>query len=345
MRHSDTHMKFIFLMSLFCVLTACQNTSSVAYRPEGNSFRDLRQHTFGEERKEEMFSVSVSPDGEQIAFVKFRDGGKSGSDIFLKPVDARSQTQKTTHTGWDAFPEISPDGTKIAFASNRNGSWDIFVTNTGSGRAKRQVTTSSEDEIAPTWSRDSKKIAFSKYSTSAKHWEVWIYELDTGALTSLVPGLFPDYSPTQDLIVFQRASPGSAHDSIWTIDERGTIETEIYSSTDESCITPTWSPNGERLVFAAGGKRLVSSQTRARRKGVSKSSKRPTSQKTKALINFKGFDIWTVDVDGTNLNQLTSNEGQDWNPDWSSDGRIYFSSSRVDGGANIWSVIPEFVEF
>ncbi|MFP8871526.1 MAG: hypothetical protein VCB43_08930, partial [Myxococcota bacterium] len=63
------------------------------------------------------------------------------------------------------------------------------------------------------------------------------------------------------------------------------------------------------------------------------------------LVNVKGFDIWTVDADGTNLNQLTSNEGQDWNPDWSNDGRIFFSSGRVDGGENIWSVIPEFVEF
>jgi len=294
-----------------------------------------------------MFGVSVSPDGEQIAFVKMRNGGASGSDIFLKPVGAKSQTQKTTHTGWDAFPEISPDGTKLAFASNRNGSWDIFVTNTGSGRAKRQVTTSFEDEIAPTWSKDSKKIAFSKFSTSANQWEIWIYELDTGALTSLVPGLFPDYSPKEDLLAFQRASAGSRHDAIWTIDERGTVETEIISSADESFINPTWSPDGERLVFAAGGSRQSSVKVgrTASRRASRSSSKRPSSQTTEALVSFKGFDIWTVDVDGTNLNQLTSNEGQDWNPDWSSDGRIYFSSSRVDGGANIWSVIPEFVDF
>ena len=48
-------------------------------------------------------------------------------------------------------------------------------------------------------------------------------------------------------------------------------------------------------------------------------------------------------ADGTDINQLTTNEAQDWNPDWAKDGRIYFSSDRSDA-SNIWSVIPEFVE-
>jgi len=314
--------------------------------PEGNSFRDLRQHTFGEGREQEMFGASASPSGNQIAYVKMKGGGKSGTDTFLKDIDARSQTQKTTHTAWDAFPEVSPDGKKIAFASNRNGSWDIFVTNLGSGRAKRQITTSAEDEIAPTWSHDSKRIAFSKSSSSSNQWEIWIYGLDNGSLTSLVPGLFPDYSPTEDIIAFQRPSAGSRHDGIWTIDERGTVEIEVLSSTDESYITPSWSPDGKRLAFAAGGKKSTSwsgsSSGNRGGGGRSSSSKRRTPDQ---LVNTKGFDIWTVDADGTNLNQLTSNEGHDWNPDWSNDGRIFFSSGRVDGGANIWSVIPEFVEF
>jgi TolB protein len=138
--------------------------------------------------------------------------------------------------------------------------------------------------------------------------------------------------------VFQRAIKKNGSDAnkcyaIWTIDDMGYEETLIVSSEEEGYINPYWSLDGERIVFASGGKWDKVS-------AVKKSGDMYKSEEL--LIGRKANDIWTVKKDGTNLTQLTGHKAQDWHPAWSGDGRIYFSSTR-DNYQNIWSVIPEFV--
>lgn len=59
--------------------------------------------------------------------------------------------------------------------------------------------------------------------------------------------------------------------------------------------------------------------------------------------NDKANDILTIDIDGTNLTQLTAYDTYNLLPSWGKDGRIHFVSER-DKYKNIWSVIPEFIE-
>jgi Tol biopolymer transport system component len=248
------------LFGMFIIMVFLEGCATIEEMPvligPGHTFRDLRQHTFSESETIKYFHPAISRYGNLMAFVKEEAGKKN---IFIKPVNSKAMTQKTFNKTDNAYPSFSPDSKYLAYASKRNGNWDIFVINTYKGRAKRQITSSPEDEICPTWSKDGTKIAFCRFSRSSGQWEIWFYNLKNGSLTNLITGKFPQFSPTENLIVFQRAIKKNGSDvnkwyAIWTIDDMGYEETLIVSSEEEGYINPYWSLDGERIVFASGGK-------------------------------------------------------------------------------------------
>ena len=67
-----------------------------------------------------------------IAFTSLRDGNH---EIYVMSADGTGQIRLTDSPALDAFPDWSPDGSKIAFVSVRGGDADIFVMNVdGSGQ-------------------------------------------------------------------------------------------------------------------------------------------------------------------------------------------------------------------
>lgn len=95
---------------------------------------------------------TISPDGSQIAF-------SYKGDIYTVPTQGGRALQITTHKAYDSYPIWSPDSKQIAFASNRNGSTDIFVVNREGGVPKRLTThTNNETPIA---FLDNGKVLFS----------------------------------------------------------------------------------------------------------------------------------------------------------------------------------------
>ena len=95
---------------------------------------------------------AISPNGETIAFTY-------KGDIYTVPANGGKATQLTTHPAHDTRPIWSPDGSKIAFASDRNGNFDIFVMDKEGGNPK-QLTTHSANEYPETFS-DAKHILYS----------------------------------------------------------------------------------------------------------------------------------------------------------------------------------------
>ena len=125
----------------------------------------------GEERKNLTNSASTtntisswSPDGTQIAFATARDGD---FEIYVMDlvVDASGFPQGvnvqnlTNNAALDSEPSWSPDGTRIAFMSDRGANRDIYVMNAnGSGQAR--LTDDPARDTSPTWSPDGTQIAF-----------------------------------------------------------------------------------------------------------------------------------------------------------------------------------------
>ncbi len=82
---------------------------------------------------------AISPDGKTIAFTY-------KGDIFTVPVQGGNARQLTTNSAFDSYPLWSPDGTRIAFGSDREGSTDIYIMDAAGGKPTR-LTTHSGNEI------------------------------------------------------------------------------------------------------------------------------------------------------------------------------------------------------
>ena len=92
-------------------------------------------------------NTAISPDGKTIAFTY-------KGDIFTVPTNGGTATQITSDEAYDTTPLWSPDGTRIAFSSNREGSADIFVAPAKGGTPVR-ITTHSGAETPLAWLNDS----------------------------------------------------------------------------------------------------------------------------------------------------------------------------------------------
>ena len=81
-------------------------------------------------------------------------------DIWIAAVDGSSLSRVTAHVGRDTFPRFSPDGTLIAFTSNRYGNDDVFVVPVNGGEP-RQLTFNTAADTVQYWTPDGKGIIFS----------------------------------------------------------------------------------------------------------------------------------------------------------------------------------------
>jgi len=105
--------------------------------------------------------VAISAKGDQLAYIQ------TTLDIDIYRQDLTQPGEKSPHslrviasTRMEMNPRISPDGNKIAFASNRTGSWEIWVASPN-GEHPVQLTSFGAGETgSPRWSPDSRQIAF-----------------------------------------------------------------------------------------------------------------------------------------------------------------------------------------
>lgn len=145
--------------------------------------------------------AALSSDGSQ--FILSEPSG-SGMDLFLYQVDGSAAPQQLTFGGQErgdshVFPEISPDGTQVAFAivqaSSGTGS-DIVIMPIQGGPIRNLTRSPDWSETYPTWSPDGERIAFQRFDTSETgglfegenpNWNIYVMPVDGGVLPADSP--------------------------------------------------------------------------------------------------------------------------------------------------------------
>ncbi len=120
---------------------------------------------------------ALSSDGRWIAYYRVVQGQR---DIWVVSADGVSPAPFTTHPASDIQPAWSRDGSKLAFTSDRDGLFHVWVGPIAKGRPAgpaRQVTRGPSREMAPEWSPDDAWIAYTAEPT-ASNGDVWVIRSD-----------------------------------------------------------------------------------------------------------------------------------------------------------------------
>lgn len=165
--------------------------------------------------------------------------------------------QLSTNDGLDVNACFSPDGHLIAYASDRTGSFEIFVRTLQSG-SEIQITNNGGENMFPAFSPDGQSIAFS----SEKNPGIFVVPVLGGPVQRLTGfGAQPTWSPEGSRIVFvsQKNSSLSTSDyywppltgSIWMVPAKGGEARPITTSTHPTGTHafPSWSPDGSDIRF------------------------------------------------------------------------------------------------
>lgn len=252
--------------------------------------------------------LAVSPDGSNIAYLSLRD---NTTNIFIKDIKRQSTSKKRTNRVAILDFTYSPDGSKICFTESKGKYNQLFITDAYNGYVCREITSNALD-YSPIYSHDMKNIFFTR--TENRGMTVWSFNVDDKFLSSYTSGMNP--YPAEDTNILYVARTGAnGKGEIWKIDIEHGEEECIVSDSNKSFYSPMLSPDGNTILMV-GSSNIVTPG-----------------------FNYWNTDIYTCNIDGSNMIQHTYHAADDLCPVWSADGQyIYFISQRgsAEGLANIW---------
>jgi dipeptidyl aminopeptidase/acylaminoacyl peptidase len=249
-----------------------------------------------------------------------------------------SSTQKSNDLKAESHIPDPPG--KIAFASDRDGNFEIYVMNADGGGLTRLTNNPAED-THPTWSPDGTRLAFVSNRDGNK--EIYVMGADGSGVTRLTNNsdedLEPAWSPalTNQKIAF--VSHRDGNDEIYVMNPDGTGQTNLSQNTADDT-SPAWAPSGTLLAFDSnrdGDKweiyRMNSDGSNVLR--LTNNSANDVSPSWPAgKISFQtdrdtNDEIYTMNVDGSSQTRITNNAAFDIDPARSSDGaRLVWVSDR-----------------
>jgi TolB protein len=283
-----------------------------------------------------MATAAVS----RIAFASDRDGD---FEIYVMNADGSGQTQLTHNTAFDAYPAWSPDGSKIAFVSERDGNnrMEIYVMNAdGTGQHNLTNTPVLWLNSEPDWSPDGTKIAYAEADPMHDSWELFVMNADGTGQTQLTDFYptdgSPTWSPDGTKIAFSSVK-GNGYGTIYSIDaEPGGPLGEMIGLTKLSNPDPyvewedrdpSWAPDGSKIAFGEnqGGLGIfvmnADGSGKARLSGYPSSDSDPSWSPGGSKIVFMSdrdgnYEIYVMNADGTGQHNLTNDGDYDRDPAW-----------------------------
>jgi TolB protein len=152
----------------------------------------------------------------------------------------RSVTRLTSDPSIDTAASYSPDGTQIAFESDRGGSQQIYVMN-ADGSNTHRISFGGGKNGTPVWSPRGDLIAFTKQQGG--HFNIGVMHTDGSGERIITNGWEdegPTWAPNGRVLMYTRSERGGRGSQIWSVDVTGRNERRVASPGAAS--DPAWSP-------------------------------------------------------------------------------------------------------
>ncbi|HMI47775.1 MAG TPA: hypothetical protein VK481_03815 [Gemmatimonadaceae bacterium] len=277
-----------------------------------------------------------SPDGARILYQV-----GPGPTLFGLVTIKADGTGLTTVAGNAFSGKWSPDGSKIAFTSNRdlilNGGAapthinQIYVTGSD-GTGEVRLTTDSAFNDMGSWSPDGAKIVFTRWTRDLVTNQIFVMNASGGSQLRLTNSsswdLSPEWSSDGSRIAFVRSPmPNGGKHTIVTMNPDGSVQTELTDPAVDAT-SPVWSPDGKRIAFIRQGAaawqiavmNADGSGQAVLTNGVADAldpSWSPGGDRI-AFMDFRdgNWQIYVMNADGTNQTRLAASAQNDRGPSW-----------------------------
>lgn len=265
----------------------------------------------------------LPPAGARIAFQSNRDTMEPWRrGVYVMDADGSNVARIGTRSAWDSPPssEWSPDGSRVAFhkcpeTPHAGANWaGLYVMNAdGSGLTSlasgtlRCFTEGGSGGLS--WSPDGTRIVFYK---AREPYGLYIVDADGGNLRYLTEGIFPQWSPLGDSIVFVGGAEAPPRCGISLINPDGTNRRLLarvpcewlpdfrVDGTACFCAPPQWSPDGSMLAFSA-------------------SPEEPPQWQQELPLELQPEpqrEVFIMGADGSGLTNITNHPADDHSPIW-----------------------------
>ncbi len=198
-------------------------------------------------------TFSSSQSGSETLLLSIEEQGYA--HLFAYLVQERRFIRLTDGEWSDITPSLHPNGKQIVFASNRNGSWNLFLLDWQRGQIN-QLTNFPSYVASPSWSPDGQWLAFSAYLDG--NLEIAILPIAQPQSTPIrltedaAADSAPAWAPGGRQIAFVSTRQGN--NDIWLADLDKTGSERFRNLSRSPQMTerfPRWSPDGKRLLWAA----------------------------------------------------------------------------------------------
>jgi TolB protein len=251
----------------------------------------------------------------KIYFVSSRSGTK---EIWAMDYDGQNQ-HAVTHLGTISLsPRVSPDNTRIAFASLGREGWAVRMYSLELGRlVSFPAGVAGGSNQSPAWSSNGAKVAFS--SSRSGESDIWVADASGASPRRITSSHGPNVAPTWNPRTNAQLAWANGHNGlpqIYTMDQDGA---NVQRLTDGGyAVSPSWAPNGQLLTFSWN-----------RKYGPGAPG---------------GYDIYIMDIASKRWLQLTHEAGSNDFPSWAPDNRHIVFERTLGKHADIWSMLADGTE-